>query len=90
MPPRANRQWSRGCAGAFVLLIGVPHLAAGLAATLGGGQPLGAIFIGSGALMCTLAGWLFGADWRAALGVVLGVIVAALAVAVALKPQPGG
>lgn len=90
MPARTNRQLGRGCAGVVCLVIGVPHLAAGLGVTLGGGHPLGAVFIGSGALLCTIAGVVFGADWRAALGAVLGVIVAALAVAVALAPRPGG
>jgi hypothetical protein len=63
----------------FVLLIGVPHLLGGLAVTLVEGQPMGAVFIGSGTLCCLLAGLAFGADWRAALGVVLAVIVAVTA-----------
>jgi hypothetical protein len=86
-PPPALLKAGRGCTGVFILVIGVPHLLVGLGVTLSG-LPMGMIFILSGTFCCLLAGTMFGIDWRKTLVAVLGVMVAAVAVAVATQ-KPG-
>jgi len=59
----------------------------GLGFVLGTGHTAGIVFIGSGTICCLAAGRKFGADWRATLGGVLAIMIAAIAVAALTVPR---